>query len=216
LDSDDSNDSSYEPDVEIATTSRKRAIKSKTENVKKLKSNTFTTNKCWSIDPPKEILIKIFLHVLKDSIIEIKNINKVCKLWYNVSCDQFLWKNVNLANKKYNYNKFLNFTIDTKRFKFTSLLNLNGQNELNNNDLEMILKQCSNLKSLSISDCKKVKSEILKSIADFCQNLKILDISSFSVGSVFFFFFIWDVVKLFLNVFSVKLCIKMLDICLKN
>ena len=131
--------------------------------------------------------------VVKNNIFEISNISKVCKLWYSVSCDQFLWKYINLANRKFNYNKFISFTIDTNRFKYTKSLNLSGLCELKHDDLELILKQSACLQSLLLSDCKKIKSESLKLIADYCPYLEHLNIASFSVGFSFLlikFFFI--------------------------
>ncbi len=164
---------------------KKRQVNLKDKSSKKLKtvSNPLksTTDKCWSIHAPREILIKIFSHVLKNNIIEIKNISKVCKLWNSVSDDEFLWRNVNLANKKFNYDKFLSHSISKNKFKYTWSLNLSGSNELKHEDLESILKQSQNLNSLSISECKKLKSDSLKLIADYCSNLENLNISSFSV-----------------------------------
>jgi histidyl-tRNA synthetase len=88
---------------------------------------------------------------------------------------------VNLANKKFNYDKFLSHSISKNKFKYTWSLNLSGSNELKHEDLESILKQSQNLNSLSISECKKLKSDSLKLIADYCSNLENLNISSFSV-----------------------------------
>ena len=119
--------------------------------------------------------------MLKDNFVEIKNINEVCKLWNSVSSDQFLWKYVDLANKKFNYEKFISISTGLKKFKYTVSLNLSGISELKHDDLELILKQSTNLKSLSVSDCKKIKSEALKLIADCCPCLEILNIASLSV-----------------------------------
>ena len=165
---------------------KKRPVNLKENSSKKLKVvSKSTTDKCWSVDAPREILAKIFSNVLKDNLIEIKNISKVCKLWNSVSCDQFLWRHVNLANKKFNHDKFISTSISRNQFKYTLLLNLNGSNELKYEDLESILKQSQNLNSLSISECKKLKSDSLKLIADYCSNLENLNIASFSVKLFF-------------------------------
>lgn len=175
----------------MASTSLKRRSKNTRNDNKKLKNNTnelvksdLNIEKFLTCNIPKEMLTKILMYALDGNITNIQHLNSVCKLWHEACYDPYLWKDVNLASssKSINFEKFLNYSINSNKYIYTAKLNLSGINEIKSNDLEMILKNCRQLKQLNASDCKKLKNDCFKIIADNCHMLNELNISSFSVS----------------------------------
>lgn len=139
-------------------------------------------------DLPNEILLKIFLNIIESNgnIIELCKLNRVCKTWYSICCYyKSLWKNVNLSqdNDSLVLNKLIKYTISNKKYEQTHTLVLNNLKELKNEQLELILRNCTAcLKHLSIGNCPKLKINSLQSIANYCSSIEILDISSLNVS----------------------------------
>jgi hypothetical protein len=139
-------------------------------------------------DLPNEILLRIFTKLVEPNgnVSELCVLNSVCKQWYAI-CSYYksLWRNINLSkeNDSLILSKYLKYTISNEKYEKTHTLILNNLKELKNEQLELILSNCTKcLRNLSIGNCPKLKLNALQSIGNYCPSIEILDISSLNVS----------------------------------
>ncbi|XP_014283340.1 S-phase kinase-associated protein 2 [Halyomorpha halys] len=85
-------------------------------------------------------------------------------------------ESINLAWTKLNKDA-VNMFVESITSEISSL-NLSGlQYSLNDDQLAILMKRCSNIKELDISDCLEITSSSMSSIADHLANIKSLSIS---------------------------------------
>eukprot|EP00112_Aurelia_sp_Birch-Aquarium-sp1_P016458 Seg3733.1_Seg3733.2 transcript_id=Seg3733.1_Seg3733.2/GoldUCD/mRNA.D3Y31 product="F-box/LRR-repeat protein 6" protein_id=Seg3733.1_Seg3733.2/GoldUCD/D3Y31 len=105
---------------------------------------------------PLEILVKIFTFVLGEKC-EIENLprfKKVCKQWQHASQHPSLWKKLDLS-----------FMAKSSKANDKTLQNLASQ-------------YGAHILELDVSNWKKLTDRGLMAIAEMCQNLKVLNVSS--------------------------------------
>ena len=166
----------------------------------------------WSDGLPYEILLKIFVHFMQQAngdLTELRKVRYVCKYWSAVSNDSQLWQTLALDkilpkhteknHPKQNetkfikkFDKFLSCALEQNKFQFLVKLVVFDLQFLTCDHVHLILSNCNQkyFSELTLASCKKVNTsekglQIEKVVADFCPNLRLLDLSSNEVSIVY-------------------------------
>ncbi|XP_078326652.1 F-box/LRR-repeat protein 6-like isoform X2 [Crassostrea virginica] len=185
----DDSDSDFLPseDEDTKPIRKKRQNKSD-DNQKKgpsTKSNDVVPKKgvvCASL--PEEIWKYIFQIVIKESgpLPFLCRAAKVCKLWQGLASHPSLWRKVDLSfgwiRPKKDTLKWL------VRERLSQCREINMTNwTLTNDQLKMVLQNCSELKCLNLSYCKKLSQEGFAALVDNGEHLEKLDVSFTAINA---------------------------------
>ncbi|XP_031570621.1 F-box/LRR-repeat protein 6-like [Actinia tenebrosa] len=211
LPSDDSDDSDYEPNEEEKTSENKnnaRKVKNRERQRKareveeqssslvdskrrKINSTDVTVSKltaasnAWSDLIPSEVLLQIFLYCVKTqgAVPLLSRLSRVCRRWNIVAKEPKLYRKMDLSC-------FGKYSIATdsliKRLVQRGLsgveeLSLDGWINLSDKGVEVLAKNCKNLKLISLSNCEGVSPKVSSIMADHCSCLSSIDISGTKV-----------------------------------
>ncbi|XP_033105752.1 F-box/LRR-repeat protein 17-like [Anneissia japonica] len=125
---------------------------------------------------PRCLLVHIFSYLPMQDI--LANAAYVCKLWYDVSKDPDLWRDIKLEDTHGNYR-----ITDNVLDRVTSISNnissilLADCYLITDSGLASIFCKCANLRALYILRCSRFTDRSYTSIADQCHRLKILNLS---------------------------------------
>lgn len=154
----------------------------------KYEMNTDEVQSVWGSSIPKELLHKIFEHVLdRECLPTICNLGKVCQLWYDVSSNPVLWHTVDVGTwtrQKCRNDSKLQWIIRNRLSK-SRMVNLDASNwkiKDIGNTLKVLHSSCPGLNGIGLSSWKKLTGDHLEFIVKNFQSLRKLDLSSINVS----------------------------------
>ncbi|XP_078326646.1 F-box/LRR-repeat protein 6-like [Crassostrea virginica] len=179
----DDSDSDFLPSEDEDTKPiRKKRQKKSYENQEtepSTKSNDVVPKKdvvCASL--PEEIWEHIFQIVIKESgpLPFLCRAAKVCKLWQGLASLASLWRRVDLSFEWIRPKRYTLKWLVHERLSQCREINLTKW-ALTDDQLKMVLQNCSELKCLNLSYCKKLSQEGFAALVDNIAHLEKLDVS---------------------------------------
>ncbi|XP_064616631.1 F-box/LRR-repeat protein 6-like [Liolophura sinensis] len=135
---------------------------------------------------PPEILLKIFQMVVstEGAVPFLCRAARVCRLWYNTSCNSQLWLRVDLSYGWIKSQERYLTWLSTHRIPLCTDIQLNGWKLLTYNGIKSLAENCPKLSSINLSHCPKITSRAVQVLADNCPCLAKIDLSATSTEAV--------------------------------
>ncbi|XP_032220110.1 F-box/LRR-repeat protein 6 [Nematostella vectensis] len=145
-----------------------------------------SVNTAWSDAIPTEVLLLIFHYCVstQGAMPLLGRLARVCRRWNAVCREPSLWRKLDLSHfGKYTISgdSLIQKLCGRGVMSGVEELLLDGWVRLTDKGVEMLVKQCSSLKTLSLSNCEKVTYKSAVMIAGCCQQLRSIDLSSTKV-----------------------------------
>ncbi|XP_013416120.1 F-box/LRR-repeat protein 6 [Lingula anatina] len=134
----------------------------------------------WGTVIPPEILLRIFHFAVSQnrSLPFLCRAARVCRLWRNTATHPSLWATVDLSYgwiKK--EEKYLQWLCE-HRFSRLESINLGGWANITQSGIECITSHCPVLESIHLSQCKKLNSTAITTLAKSCTSLSQVSLHS--------------------------------------
>lgn len=162
--------------------SKKKSEKTERTRISGAESKESGPQSPWGRSMPKEILLKIFEHVVasQGALPSMIRIGRVCKLWHSVSCRPELWKNVDLAqytSEKCKTDYKLVWLLEN-RLAQCQILNI-AQWKVSNVSwvLACVADYCPDLVELSVAGWSRITPEQLFDLVQALPKLQRIDLS---------------------------------------
>jgi len=161
------------------------SVKFKSSKHKRKQESEFDENST-EYNFPENILLKIFQYAVKadGAVPFLIRAAKVNSTWKSVSEHSSLWRHVDLSRGSVKKHEKTIHEIGSDNLSQIHELNLNGWDTgLILNVMDIIIYNCKMLTSISLSGCVAVNDKAIRLLAENCERLCSIDLSSISKGS---------------------------------